>query len=660
MPSWQDFQPFIVTGLAFGGIYALSGVGLVVLYRATGVLYLAFGAVGAFGALISWQLIHAAGWNQWLAYLVCVLVAGTLTLAYGFVFGAVLAGRGSLVNTVATLGLTLLLLGVMDLLWTTGGGQARAITLPTDGSGFSIGQVEVTWTQLIALSVGVAITISASAFLRLTKLGTAMRAMAGDREITATLGVPVRRVASVAWFGCGLLAGVAGILLADLVALDATTLTFLVISALAASLIGRLRSIMVTFVAAIAIGLVDALLTPINSLSSYRDITPFVLAAAALLFLNRGRLASVQPGADPMAVSTALPPAPALPPTASQRHIGRRALVRSALTVALIGFVVVVLPSVLSLYYVDALTQSAIYAIVALGLCLLAGRVGLVSLGQVAVLALGAWVAARLLFATSLPFALVLLAAGLATMVLGTLVGLPALRMNGMYLALITLMLAGAITVVLANTNFPNGGSGFLGYGATATVVPAIRRPAIAATDPAFLRYTVIIAVIMFLLVLVHLHTRPGRAWAAIRQSESAALAAGINTTLYKLWAFALASFVTGVAGGLLAGASRYLYSTQFQTQDSITLLAVVLIGGIYTLRGAVIAGLLMQLLPALAQNWGVSDDWLLILFGVGLLQTLITAPGGLADQVPRDLARLGRATYPVVRVGARVGGEPR
>ncbi len=660
MPSWQDFQPFIVTGLAFGGIYALSGVGLVVLYRATGVLYLAFGAVGAFGALISWQLIHAAGWNQWLAYLVCVLVAGTLTLAYGFVFGAVLAGRGSLVNAVATLGLTLLLLGLMDLLWTTGGGQARAITLPTDGSGFSIGQVEVTWTQVIALSVGVAITISASAFLRLTKLGTAMRAMAGDREITATLGVPVRRVAAVAWFGCGLLAGVAGILLADLVALDATTLTFLVISALAASLIGRLRSIMVTFVAAIAIGLVDALLTPINSLTSYRDMTPFVLAAAALLFLNRGRLAWIRPGTDLMAASTPLPPAPPLPPTVWQRRFGRRALLRPALTVALIVFVVVVLPSVLSLYYVEALTQAAIYAIVALGLCVLVGRVGLVSLGQVAVLALGAWVAARLLFATSLPFALVLLAAGLATMVLGTLVGLPALRMSGMYLALITLMLAGAITVVLANTNFPNGGHGFLGYDATATVVPAIRRPGIAAGDPAFLRYTVIVAVIMFMLVLVHVHTRPGRAWAAIRQSESAALAAGINTTLYKLWAFALASFVTGMAGGLLAGASRYLYSTQFQTQDSITLLAVVLMGGIYTLWGAVIAGLLMQLSPALLQNWGVSDDWLLILFGVGLLQALTTAPGGLADQVPRDLARLGRATYSIVHAGARVGGGPR
>ena len=131
------------------------------------------------------------------------------------------------------------------------------------------------------------------AFLRFTKLGTAMRAMANDREITATLGVPVRRVEAAAWFGCGLLAGVAGILLADLVALDATTLTFLVISSLAAALIARLRSIVVTFVAAIVIGVVDALITPIQSITNYRDMTPFVLAAVALLVLSRRRVISV-------------------------------------------------------------------------------------------------------------------------------------------------------------------------------------------------------------------------------------------------------------------------------------------------------------------------------------------------------------------------------
>src|SRR6202020_2852397 len=163
--------------------------------------------------------------------------------------------------------------------------------------------------------------------------------------------------------------------------------------------------------------------------------------------------------------------------------------------------------------------------------------------------------------------------------------------------------------------------------------IPPIRRPSIATTDPAFFRYAVVVAILMFLLALVHVRARPGRAWAAIRQSESAALAAGINTTLYKLWAFALASFLTGVAGGVLAGSLHYLYSIDFQTQDSITLLAVVLMGGAYSMWGAIIAGLLYQFLPALLQNLGVSSDWLTILFGIGVLQVLATAPAGIVDQ---------------------------
>ena len=121
MPTWQDFQPFIVSGLALGGVYALSGVGLVVLYRATGVLYLAFGAVGAMGALIAWSLIKA-GAPGWLGWLACVAVRAAVTLAYGMVFGPALAKRDPLVKAAATLGLTLILLGVMDLLWTSSGG----------------------------------------------------------------------------------------------------------------------------------------------------------------------------------------------------------------------------------------------------------------------------------------------------------------------------------------------------------------------------------------------------------------------------------------------------------------------------------------------------------------------------------------------------------
>jgi branched-chain amino acid transport system permease protein len=293
LPSWQDFQPFLVTGLSLGGVYALSGVGMVVLYRATGVLNLAFGAVGAMGALIAWQLINHAGWNEWLAYLLAVLFGGLLTLVYGMIFGPALAKRDPLVKATATLGLTLILLGVMDLLWTSSGGASRSITFPTDNDTFTIAGILVEWTNVIALLLGVVITIGTTAFLRFTKLGTAMRAMANDREITATLGVPVRRVEAAAWFGCGLLSGVAGILLADLVALDATTLTFLVLSSLAATLIARLRSIPITFVAALVVGTLDALITPIQSITNYRDMTPFVLAAIALLVQNRRRTITI-------------------------------------------------------------------------------------------------------------------------------------------------------------------------------------------------------------------------------------------------------------------------------------------------------------------------------------------------------------------------------
>jgi branched-chain amino acid transport system permease protein len=294
MPAWQDFQPFIVSGLALGGVYALSGVGTVVLYQATGVLYLAFGAVGAMGALIAWSLANA-GAPGWVAWLACVAFGGVVTLGYGMLFGPPLASRGPLVKAVATLGLTLVLFGAMDLLWTANGGESRAITLPTDSGGFMVGQVQVTWTQMIGLGAGVALVVVTGAFLRYTKLGTAMRAMANDREITATLGVPVRQVEAAAWLGCGVIAGVAGLLLADLVALDATTLTFLVISSLAAALIARLRSITLTFMAAIAIGLIHDLVTPIQSLSNYRDMTPFVLAAVALLVLSRHRVISLSP-----------------------------------------------------------------------------------------------------------------------------------------------------------------------------------------------------------------------------------------------------------------------------------------------------------------------------------------------------------------------------
>jgi branched-chain amino acid transport system permease protein len=288
------------------------------------------------------------------------------------------------------------------------------------------------------------------------------------------------------------------------------------------------------------------------------------------------------------------------------------------------------------------------------------GRVGMISLGQVALLTIGIWIGTRLAYGTGLPFVMLLLAAGGITCVIGVLVGLPALRLSGLYLALITLMFAGAIQVVISAIDFPNGGGGFTGRsvtGALTTETPPVRRPSWAESDAAYYRYTMLVCAILFLIALAHVSLKPGRAWASIRESEPAALAAGVNITLYKLWAFALASFVTGVAGCLLAALNGVSRAINFQTQDSLTLAATALIGGIFSLGGAIVAGVFNQLLPFLFQaQWDVNPNFLLVIFGAGLLQVLLTAPGGLIDQFPKDMVNLGRLIarkVPVTRQAA-------
>jgi branched-chain amino acid transport system permease protein len=343
------------------------------------------------------------------------------------------------------------------------------------------------------------------------------------------------------------------------------------------------------------------------------------------------------------------PAASRTPPAALRAalEVDREKLVRAVVIVGLLALVIVALPEFVGADWITTFTSVAIYSVAAAGFGLLYGRVGMISLGQIALLTIGVWVGTRLSYATELPFPVLLLAAGGVTCAIGVLVGLPALRLTGLYLALITLMFAGATTVVISAIDFPNGGGGFTGRtvtGALTTETRPVRRPSWAEADVAYYRYTVIVCAILFLLALVHVAAKPGRAWASIRESEPAALAAGVNITLYKLWAFALASFMTGVAGCLLAAQVGVPRAITFQTQDSLTLAATALIGGIFSLWGAVVAGIFNQLLPFLFQaQWGVNANFLLIIFGAGLLQVLLTAPGGLVDQFPKDMANLGR-----------------
>lgn len=260
----------------------MSGVGLVVLYRTTGVLNLAYGAIGATGALITYSVLIDFGYNQWLAFLVCILFGGFATLIYGMVMGPPLAARDPLTKAIATLGLFTILLGVMNWAW---GPQAHSFTLPTTTRTFTVFDVRVNWTQVIAMAFPIVVTIGVALFLRRSKVGTAMRALANDRDITATLGVPVRRVEAAAWFGSGVLCGFAGLLLSNLVGLHIVALsTTIFIPSLAAALIGRLRSLSVTLLGGFAIGIGQSSAAAFPDLADYRNMTAFIFAIIALLY----------------------------------------------------------------------------------------------------------------------------------------------------------------------------------------------------------------------------------------------------------------------------------------------------------------------------------------------------------------------------------------
>jgi len=315
-------------------------------------------------------------------------------------------------------------------------------------------------------------------------------------------------------------------------------------------------------------------------------------------------------------------------------------------------FVLIVLPEIASSYWLKSFTSTAIFALVAVGAALLYGRLGLVSLAQVALLGVGGWVALRMAHGTTLPFEVALLAGGVGAGIVGLIIGLPALRMRGLYLALITLMAAGGFQVIVTGTGFPDGGPGILGRVVTGSR-SMMERPMLAATDAAYFRYVVIVVALGFLLIVLHLRTKPGRAWAAIRKSEACALSAGVNVTLYKTWAFTLAGFLAGIAGGLLAGSVGQLDGRAFPASDSIMLFALTVVGGAYNMLGPIITGVLLRAFPSLLNQLGVDGNIAYIVFGAALLQALITAPTGIAGQLLDGLGKLSAA------IDARLRREP-
>ena len=306
------------------------------------------------------------------------------------------------------------------------------------------------------------------------------------------------------------------------------------------------------------------------------------------------------------------------------------------------AFAVLVIPLLAGSLWLSVFTSTTCFALAIAGVAFLYARLGMVSLAQVGLMGLGGWVMLRLYFAFGLPFEVNLILAALVTMLCGMLLALPALRMRGLFLALVTLMAAGGLEIVLATYQFPNGGEGFWGVQTGTQKMP---RPVIAQTDAGYLRYVVIVAALGFVLIEALRRMSTGRAWALIRRSEAAAMAAGVHVTAYKAIAFGLSGLLAGLAGGLLAGSLGLLDGGTFRASESILLFALAVVGGARYWLGVVIAAALFRILPALLNNWGLDADLSYVIFGAGLLHAVITAPDGIAGQIMTAVSnRFGRS----------------
>ena len=278
----MNLLPFVISGLGIGAVYALSGVGLVVLFRATGVLNFAFGAFGAIGAHCAWQLLE---WKMPLAVaiLAAVAVSTAISFLYGRVFAPMLSHRDIVVRAVGTLAPALVLIAIMGVIW---GELPRRLQFPTDQMFISLFAVRLTYTRIIAIVLAIVMVVAITLLLTRTRLGLDMRALANDRDLSAVLGVRILYTETAAWIMTGIFSGFAGLLLADLVRLQGTFLTLLVIPAVAGAILGQLQSLWETAVAGVLIGITEAVLTPITWISPYRAAAPFIIALIAVTILG--------------------------------------------------------------------------------------------------------------------------------------------------------------------------------------------------------------------------------------------------------------------------------------------------------------------------------------------------------------------------------------
>jgi branched-chain amino acid transport system permease protein len=591
---------YLVIGIIYGCLYALTATALVVTYTTSGIFNFAVGAMGMFMAFAYWQLAVAWGVPWPLALLIVVFVAAP-------VMGAViervvrpLHGAALGITLVVTLGIMLELLYVADAIWKPTSTRNLPTILPGDFRVFGV-VVEYYDVMVVAVSVGVAVLLRV--FFTRSRAGITMRAVVDDRELTARSGASPARTAQLSWMLGSVLAALAGILIAGgnppLQHLDEFNLTVLVISGFAAAVAGRLKSLQLTVAGAMLLGLLTAFgigYLPINWLSNLEPVIPMALLFVVLLVLPEERLRAARFGTRTHRRVTGLGPSIAL----------------GALFVA--GCWVVSL--VLSAGNLLTFGHGLVVGIILLSLVLLTGYGGQVSLCQMTLAGFGAYFMGKT-FGGSSPVGL--LAAFALPAAVGAVLALAVLRLRGIYLALATLAFAYAMDNLFFNRE--------LGFGG----VLKVGRVGVH-SQRAFLLEVAVLFVVCAIGVLALRRGEFGRRLAAVNDSEVACASIGMNITLTKVLAFTVAAGIAGLGGALYGGWQGAVGPTDFQMLVSLIVLLLIAISGLDTVAGAFVAAILVAL-QSVVDNHAPFVNFSGMLVGLGAV-SLGRNPSGVVGQV--------------------------
>lgn len=622
----SDFFQFTMIGVAVGSVYAISAAGLVLTYTTTGVFNFAHGAVGMVAAYLYFQLKVQQGWPTPIAMVVVIAVLGPLV---GLALERIMrtfSGASPGTTLTVTIALTVMLIGLVQTIFPDN--QAGRVVPSFFGNDKTVEVLgaRLPWDRLFVMAVAIAVAVALRYLLFVSRTGVAMRAVVDNPDLASLNGTNPVMIARFSWVLGSTLAALAGVLIAPgQGALQAAVFAFTVVAAFGAAVVGKLRSLPLTFAGAIGLGVLqnwmsgivvvkqdsiigDRLLTVIPW-SSISTAMPGLFLLAALLFLPEQKLSVGR------LVGRDEPRTPSL----------RESVIGAVGFVVAVSALAAVIPSD---YLLDA-GRSMVYAVLLLSLVVLTGFSGQISLAQYVFLGVGAWAMGSVGGGDSI---LGLVAAAAVAVPLGAIVALPALRLTGLYLALSTF----AIAVASRELIFQNDSL----YGIDNQVVGRLD---LLGLDFSGNRVFIVLCAGIFAAVAIGVlairRSAFGRRLSAVRDSPAACATLGLDIRRTKLVVFCTSSAIAGLAGGLFGGVNASVGTIDFESINNVVLFLFAFVGGVTTITGALIGGILFALLPLVQSE---SPSLAGVVFAAVAVAAVLLGkqPNGMAGLLYERLAR--------------------